>query len=370
LKTISTNLAVYGLAHGVVDAVCVAVLFRLLAGQATGATEIPWLFLAYNLLAFGLQAFCGLLVDRYRWPRPTAILGIGLVTGAAFMPAAQPFPAVALAGIGNALFHVGGGVIALSLTPRKATAPGIFVAPGALGVLAGVLMGKSGMFNAWVFLPVMAALCAAILLAPKPEMYRARDLPAGQPGPLAGYVLFLILFVIAVRSLVGAVMVFPWKTDISLLIVLTVSIALGKGLGGFLADRFGWARIAVGSLAASIPLLTFGTGLPALAMLGMFLFNFTMPVTLTAISNCLPGRPGFAFGLTCLGLILGALPAFSDLQFTFNGPVVLDTAIAASAAALYFGLRQYRRLPPASTTPRDVIPENTRGELSEGGKPI
>jgi hypothetical protein len=74
-----------------------------------------------------------------------------------------PFAAVIFAGIGNALFYIGGGTISLSLIPRKATAPGIFVAPGALGVLVGTLLGKSGNFSAWPLLLALIGLSTGFI---------------------------------------------------------------------------------------------------------------------------------------------------------------------------------------------------------------
>ena len=108
-----------------------------------------------------------------------------------------------------------------------------------------------------------------------------------------------------------------------------------------MADKFGWIRVAVGALVLSIPFLVFGANIPYLAIVGMFLFNITMPITLVAISNILPGRPGFAFGLTCLALILGALPAFSGLKHVLGGKLFIFTIIVISSLALYYALKIY-----------------------------
>jgi FSR family fosmidomycin resistance protein-like MFS transporter len=155
------------------------------------------------------------------------------------------------------------------------------------------------------------------------------------------FILSLVFLSIAIRSLVGSILVFPWKTRIDLLFVLTGAVVLGKGLGGILADKFGWIKVAVGALALSIPFLIFGTNIPLFAIIGMFLFNITMPVTLTVISNILPGRPGFAFGLTALALILGALPAFFSIKQILANNWFIFSIVVISALALYCGLRQH-----------------------------
>jgi FSR family fosmidomycin resistance protein-like MFS transporter len=342
-KINSSNLLAYGLAHFLVDAVCIGVLFSIWQQQVFSLATVTYLFLTYNLLAFGLQIIIGFLVDYLKAPRLSALLGL-IITGVAaviFQP--LPVTAVVCAGLGNALFHIGGGVISLSLTPRKAAAPGIFVAPGALGVLAGTLLGKNGSFIAWPFLAAIAVAGFLIFIIPQPAIYQSQPEPAQKPKFKAEYIIYLILFVVAIRSLVGFAIIFPWKTDINLLVILTLAVALGKGLGGFLADKFGWMPVAVGSLVLSIPLLTMGASVPALGIMGMFLFNITMPVTLTMVSNLLPGKPGMAFGLTCAALLLGTLPAFSTLQPSLNNMVFIDIAIVISALSLFVSLRYYYR---------------------------
>jgi FSR family fosmidomycin resistance protein-like MFS transporter len=113
-------------------------------------------------------------------------------------------------------------------------------------------------------------------------------------------------------------------------------------LGGVLGDRYGWKRIAVAGLLAAAPLLSFFPAVPALTIAGAFCFNLTMPVTLTAIANMLPGRAGFAFGLTTLALIVGALPAFTGLKPMLGQPWAIMAAIAISVVVLYAGLKLYR----------------------------
>jgi FSR family fosmidomycin resistance protein-like MFS transporter len=116
---------------------------------------------------------------------------------------------------------------------------------------------------------------------------------------------------------------------------------LGKGLGGIISDRFGWARVTIFGLLLSALLISFGLDYPYLAIPGVLLFNMTMPVTLTAVSEMLPGRPGFSFGLTTLALIAGAFPAFTELKGAlYNGWIVL-VMVLASAFILYTALKLY-----------------------------
>ncbi|MCX6812316.1 MAG: hypothetical protein NTW79_01685 [Candidatus Berkelbacteria bacterium] len=341
LKNISANLFVYGTTHAVVDGICAAVIFSILKNQLVGTTEFISLVILYNALAFGLQAIFGLVADYLKSPRAVAFLGCILTGISAMIFLSFPIVAIIFTGLGNALFHIGGGSISLNLTPKKASAPGIYVAPGALGLLAGTLLGKNGQFIVWPFILVLAVLCLLMFVIKKPEMNYEREVVRENKFNYFEFILLLVFLSVAIRSLVGMVLVFPWKTNIDLLIILTSAVVLGKGLGGILADKFGWVRVAVGALVLSIPFLVFGANIPYLAIIGMFLFNITMPITLVAISNILPGRPGFAFGLTCLALILGALLAFSGLKLLLGGQLVIFIIITVSSLALYYALRTY-----------------------------
>ena len=136
-------LATYGLGHAAVDATCAALLFAAATSGRIPARQAVFAFLLYNVVAFALQPAFGMLVDRWRVARPAAILG-GLLTATALPLSLLPRMALAgvvVAGLGNAIFHVAGGSISLRLAPGRASAPGIFVAPGAAGLAVGALLG-------------------------------------------------------------------------------------------------------------------------------------------------------------------------------------------------------------------------------------
>lgn len=345
LKNISANLFVYGTTHALIDFICGAVLFSIFSSKIiVDLKEFTNLVILYSILAFGLQIFFGIFVDYLKSPRIITLLGCIFTGFSAFIFSSFPILAVIFAGIGNALFHVGCGSISLNLTPKKVTAPGIYVAPGAIGLFLGVLIGKSGQFFAWPFILILVVLCILMFIIKKPEMNYIRGKINKNKIKYFELILILIFLSIAIRSLIGTVMVFPWKVSIDLAIILTIAVVLGKVLGGILADKFGWIRIGVGALALSIPFLVFGANIPPIAIIGMFLFNITMPITLVAISNILPGRPGFAFGITCLALIIGASPAFNfGIKTLLSGQVFVFVIIIISVIALYFGLKTYNK---------------------------
>jgi hypothetical protein len=72
---------------------------------------------AYGLLAFGLQPLLALAVDSRQWYRQAAATGCALTAVAMIVPGSLPVLAVCVAGVGNALFHLGGGSVGLRLKP-------------------------------------------------------------------------------------------------------------------------------------------------------------------------------------------------------------------------------------------------------------
>jgi len=111
--------------------------------------------------------------------------------------------------------------------------------------------------------------------------------------------------------------------------------------GGIIADKFGWMEISVLALLILSPLIAFGINNPVLYITGIFFFNFTMPVTLSAAANMLKGREGFAFGLTTLALITGAFPVFGGIKLSGENSLIIFAIIITSALLIYYGLKKY-----------------------------
>jgi len=332
-----TTLIGYSLIHGIVDFCCVAVLIACLLFHGFNTHDIFVLVVTYNLVAFGLQAPFGWLVDKYQVPRESAFVGCLLVLASLFL-FNTPTLVVILAGLGNAFFHVGGGSISLNFNTKRASFPGVFVAPGALGLTLGVLIGKSGWFAAWPFIILLIASGIFIYLSKIPTINYKRE--SLKPKiKFFELVILLLLFSVSIRALYGLTAVFTWKSDVILLLILTLAVVGGKLIGGFLADRFGWVKTAVFALLISAPLLAFFPAIPVLAIFGAFLFQITMPITLTALSNMLPGRSATAFGLTVFALILGAIPVYLGVKPFLNNQWITLLLIILSASSLLLGFK-------------------------------
>ena len=339
-------LGVYGVAHAVVDAASAALLFGAQRVHALSNDQLLTWIILYNLLAFGLQPVAGWLADRFCIHKAVAMAGMGLCAAASLVMPLEVVSAVALAGMGNAMFHVGAGAIAVSIRPERATAPGIFVAPGAVGLGLGIWIGRGGMFSPMPFVIALALVAVATWLHSAPAVL------AGSVGPSAmkarwrrrDLAVTLLLLSVAVRSYVGFTVGIPFRPEPAMAWALMSAAFFGKLFGGLIGDRIGWLKTAVGALLLSAPLILFNQGHGALAVVGMTLFQMTMPVTLVATVRSFPGRPAFGFGLTCLALVLGALPIhlIRSPPILCN-PIIVATLIAVSVASLYVGLLLFQR---------------------------
>jgi FSR family fosmidomycin resistance protein-like MFS transporter len=302
------------------------------------------LLITYDLLAFAGQMPLGVLLDRWGARRAAALVGVLLTSLALFAVDFGVLWVVIFAGFGNALFHVGAGAMVVDGSPGKAAPAGFFVAPGALGLGLGLLLGRT-----WLWVPLwpwhlaLVASMVLVLLIPvwvatEPVCLVAQQSPSAELGFIRTAVcLGLLFFSVFIRALVGTVACDACLRGLFLLCAIPVMGFLGKLTGGFLADRWGWIELSVGALLTSAPLLAFSGGDRSMVLPGLLIFQMTMPVTLAAVYRLLPHRPGMGFGFLCSALVLGTLVAQVPGGFRPSGVVVLMLILSA-AAALYWVL--------------------------------
>ena len=326
----NTMLGIYSAAHFWVDLCCAFLVFRTL----TDVPEFALCLLLYNFCAFALQMPLGLLADKWDRNGLVAVLGCVLVAAAYLSP--FPLLTAVIAGCGNALFHLGGGIDVLNSSQKRAAALGIFVSPGALGLFLGTLWGKETAIPLWPA-PAGALLMAAAILLPYRKFFgslRSGNAPC-DTTPANSYAPLLPLFLVVVlRSYMGLNQSFPWKSTGHWAVILTIALVLGKAAGGIFMDRWGARKTSVITLTAAAVLYLF-CGVPALGTLAIFLFNMTMPITLWAAAKVTPGCKGFAFGLLTFGLFLGYLPGWMGLPSILTSPLAYTLVSLISLALLW-----------------------------------
>ncbi|HMA92123.1 MAG TPA: MFS transporter, partial [Polyangiaceae bacterium] len=284
-----------GIIHAIVDASTVSAVMR-----ATHLNDVsPQLAFAmvvgYDVIAFGSQVFFGWLTDRFLNPRIALAAGLVLTALGLVSSPLNNTATVALAGIGNALFHLGGGALVLGSGLTRAAPQGVFVAPGALGLAFGLFYGSAPARGPlWPLLALTVVALVAFL-----AWRQFGTIPAQKPRQLAVvnpavarhayWIVALLLASITVRSLVGLSAARGYSRTGLLIIGLPIAAFLGKSLGGFLADRLGWLETSVAALLLSLPFITLAP--PTLWLLfGLFAFQMTMPVTLTAVAQLMPNH--------------------------------------------------------------------------------
>ena len=132
------------LCHMGIDFLCVFSLYRIFADRYEA-------FLLYNFCAFALQMPFGLLIDIISdRTRKTILPGISFMFAGVILTVLGSFVSHIILGIGNALFHVGGGVLVIHEDDDhdlNGRALGCFVAPGAIGLILGILYFDTPLFN-------------------------------------------------------------------------------------------------------------------------------------------------------------------------------------------------------------------------------
>ena len=328
----------YTLAHFLVDLACVYLVTSVVLGAPEGVWRRGWIIVLYNLVAFAGQLPVGIAADRLDRNARLAVGGC-LLVALAYALHSAPYTACLLCGLGNAAFHIGGGIDVLNISGRRAVLPGIFVSSGALGVWLAYRV--AGRVDIWLFPVLLVAASAALLQLDTKNRreYGVHNAPPvyGRPGALVLTGTFLLLGTVVLRSYYGMIMRFDWKSDGMLSLCFVLAVVLGKALGGLFADRFGRTKLSLCSLPTAAALFGFLFRVPAADIFAVFLFNMTMPVTLTAVAELCGGKNGFAFGLTTFALFAGLLPVFAG-QTPFFSPAGLAGGCLTSCAMTVGGL--------------------------------
>lgn len=279
-------------------------------------TSLWTAFVSYNFFAFFMQFPLGIIADKINKNGLVAAGGCVLIL-CALLCTPFPFYACIIAGLGNALFHLGGGIDVLNISHKCAARVGIFVSTGALGIFFGERMANHLDIVA-VLLIISVGLLIRLYRSVRGKLYNLSMIfPAMTLGKFL--VAFGLFTTVCLRSYVGCMTLFAWKSHYLLAVLAVSAVVLGKMLGGLIGDRIGFVQTASVSLliAAGAFLLAFnhsGAGLIALVC-----FNMTMPLTLTMLANLMPHNKGLAFGILTAALFLGSFPAFFGVKFLATG---------------------------------------------------
>jgi FSR family fosmidomycin resistance protein-like MFS transporter len=318
-----------------------------------------------------MQTPAGFLVDRFGANRVLPA-GLALLAGAVLLLGFAPsiwtmFPLMALAGIGNSVFHPADyAILSSRVMPRRiARAYSIHTLAGAIGWSAALavmprLAAGVGFQLALVMVGVAGLVVAALLVVDR----RTLDVPTrpravGEHGPAISLlasrpiVMCFVYFTLLSVSLVGLQTFLPtalvglWGVPLEFaataVSVYLFASAIGTLAGGWVADRTSNHDriVAFGLAVAGTVVLVIGTVrldnsllIAAIALAG-FLVGMTTPSRDMLVRASTPvGSTGRVFGFVYSGLDLGSAitPPILGLVLDFGHPSLVFELIAASLA--------------------------------------
>ncbi|MBQ7408651.1 MAG: MFS transporter [Clostridia bacterium] len=320
---ISNNLATALLTvmHFSVDGLCALLIFSSL--YSSDYYNTLNVFLIYNTLAFIFQIPIGFLIDKFNRPRLFLALSL-LFLALAYLFFSNFILSAVLLGLCNSFFHISGGKQVINNTNNDISHLGIFVATGATGLVLGQRFFSLTLFIIFI---VLLAISAAIVFLSKNNANSAHNNLTNETilnkkdAKLTFVLLFLTVFVVFIRAFIGKINVFNFTTTNLTFLLIAISTTLGKAVGGILAKRLNINLITIISMLASTLLLTLATQSLYAFLLGLFLFNFSMPITLYFAGELLKKYQATAFGILAGTLFIGYL--FGMLNFSSSLKLML-----------------------------------------------
>ena len=319
IRNFKFKLLLLSLMHFATDGLCAYLTFSKLYPNNPALSLL--IFLGYNVLAFVTQSPIGIIADKYNKPKlMIAISVLSVILGYIFSN--MCVPAVFLIGIGNALFHVAGGKYVTDKSGNDVSDLGIFVSTGAVGLMLGQRY-FTFLPLIYVFFGIILLSSALMILTEDPDDISYSE-KFEEKGNNAKFAILAIVGVVFARSFVGKVVSANFALTEYIFVIIALATALGKAIGGICSKLIGIKTTTVASMTVAAICLTLGCGNPITFVLGIFSFNFSMPITLHYANILLKGKEGFAFGTLAAFLAPGY---FLAMSFTYSPLMRVATAI-------------------------------------------
>lgn len=314
---------IYTILHFLVDFATVFLISGILIGPVVGIVNRGEVIVVYNLIAFAGQLPIGMVADALGKNRLVVALGCVLACISYPLSIFLPWVACVLAALGNGAFHIGAGSDILRMSMPKAALSGLFVSSGALGVWLAYKAEASVAIWLCPVLMLVASIWLFITDKSCKKEEKISKIRFEKPSAIVLLAVSCFALTIVIRSLLGMIMNFSWKTVPMLSLVFVMAVAGGKALGGFLGDRFGYIKTAAISLAVSLVSFVFSFNCWIAGTVAVLCFNMTMPLTLTAIAGVSNQKYGFAFGVTTFALAVGFIPVVFGANDWFGVSIIV-----------------------------------------------
>ena len=277
--------------------------------------DLIWILaLLYDFIAFVPQGLLGYLRDK-GLKINFATIGLLLTTLSLllFNFNINEVLVIIILSIGNCMIHIQGAETTLRSSKGKISPSAIFVSGGSFGVITGKVLATYNIpiyliiiINLLMIIPIIICNKYSHLINDKNlDKYNFSNKKINSKTIIA-----LAVFVVIVRSFMGYGIPTTWNKTLIQAVYLYCAMGLGKAIGGLLIDSIGIKKTALISTIGALPFLLLGNNIMTISLIGIMMFSMTMAITLGIIVSELKKYPGVAFGLTTLGLFLGALPIF------------------------------------------------------------
>ena len=277
--------------------------------------DLIWILaLLYDFIAFVPQGLLGYLRDK-GLKINFATIGLLLTTLSLllFNFNINEILVILILSIGNCMIHIQGAETTLRSSKGKISPSAIFVSGGSFGVITGKVLATYNIpiyliiiINLLMIIPIIICNKYSHLINDKNlDKYNFSNKKINSKT-----IITLAVFVVIVRSFMGYGIPTTWNKTLIQAVYLYCAMGLGKAIGGLLIDSIGIKKTALISTIGALPFLLLGNNIMTISLIGIMMFSMTMAITLGIIVSELKKYPGVAFGLTTLGLFLGALPIF------------------------------------------------------------
>ena len=330
----AVNIALLSLSHMAIDFLCAFSLYRIFADDYQT-------FLLYNFCAFAVQMPLGIIIDTYCIKsfksllpgRVFTIIGILLTIIGSYL-------SCIVLGIGNAFFHVGGGVLTIKQDNENGyngKGLGIFVAPGAIGLFLGTVFHSSIYYNLiHIIVDIVLVVLGILIISDNIEIqcnYKNELILNNKTIKI----ICACFIVVVLRSLTGMAISFPWKNTTLISFISVIFLALGKSAGGLLSSSIGMKKTTIITLLISAIAYGLSSNM-YFGLLALFFFNMTMPLTLYLLSQSMKNMPGFAFGILTFALFIGYLPVLYGYVNNVSPTIFGSISSIASLIILYYAI--------------------------------
>ena len=334
--------SIYSLIHFIVDLSCAILVTNLVKEQINNTLTLFIAVFLYNFFAFAVQFPIGIIADKVNKNALFSAIGCILV---AIGYGLSSFGVIAciVAGIGNAMFHVGGGIDVLNISEKKASLSGVFVSTGAMGIFLGSksLEWNFNKFYIIVLILIFSAILLFWLYNQIKDKVKNEEIIIPNLNKNEHIAILCFIVTVCIRGYVGLILSFDWKSNFILAFVAILAVVFGKMLGGVIGDKIGFKKISVISLAIASIGFIFAFNNSIIGIIAILCFNMTMPITLTALSNILNKNKGLAFGLLTFALFIGYVPVAFGYTTEIFTPVGLFVITIVSLIILFIGIKKY-----------------------------